>query len=293
MPIDWGSVGGGAINAGISAGLDAVGGYFSAQSQYRMQKQMYKKRYQWQVQDMMKAGINPMLAFSQGAPVPGSVQAPPYGGIGSRAAEAGVKGFSAALMKKQLDSQLMVNESQVIKNTSEASAARAKAALDQVDVLSKQAGLPFVGPQAEATLSRTQTEIDNIFAQAFKAAKDSEKTELEISQMSEMFPIRKRFELALAKAKEEEIPVRELIAMFAQSMGGNWRTVFGVDYGDLRNDTMNYLEDTWNKFKSGAIDANKAAADILDKIGETVKEGKDSFIKELKTRKSPQHYRKD
>ena len=123
---------------------------------------------------------------------------------GSRAVEAGLKGFSAQMAKKQLDSQLLVNESQVIKNTSEASAARAKAGLDQVETLWKQTGLPYVGPQAEATLSRTQAEIDTIFTQGFKAAKDAEKTDLEMSQMSEMFPIRKRFELALAKAKRKK-----------------------------------------------------------------------------------------
>lgn len=40
---------------------------------FDQQQLMYNTRYQNQVKDMMAAGLNPMLAVSQGAPMPGSV----------------------------------------------------------------------------------------------------------------------------------------------------------------------------------------------------------------------------
>ena len=69
--------------------------------------------------------------------------------------------------------------------------------------------------------------------------------------------------------------------MFASSMGDNWRTIFGVDYGDLRNDMANHFEDVLNKFKTGVIDANKAAASILDRIGEAVKNAPQSLNQKM------------
>lgn len=66
-------------NPGIGAGLSALGGYLGQQdtnsanaAQFAQAnaftKEMYQNRYQWQVQDLQKAGLNPMLAYTNGAP---------------------------------------------------------------------------------------------------------------------------------------------------------------------------------------------------------------------------------
>lgn len=69
----------------INAGLDAAGSYFSAKSANAANKKMYKHRYQWQMADMRKAGLNPMLAFSQGAPQGPQMVGPDLRGIGDKA----------------------------------------------------------------------------------------------------------------------------------------------------------------------------------------------------------------
>lgn len=68
-----------------SVGGDIVSGIFgqmSANKQMRFQKNMYRKRYQYQMEDMAKAGLNPILAYKQGppgAPSGASATMPPMG----------------------------------------------------------------------------------------------------------------------------------------------------------------------------------------------------------------------
>ncbi len=54
--------------------LDIGANYASAKLAWSRQKRMYKHRYQWQMDDMRKAGLNPILASVGGAPGGGSVQ---------------------------------------------------------------------------------------------------------------------------------------------------------------------------------------------------------------------------
>ena len=58
-----------AIGGGLGAGLDVasnIASMFSARRQNKMAVRNYKHRYQWAVDDMEKAGINPVLAFASG-----------------------------------------------------------------------------------------------------------------------------------------------------------------------------------------------------------------------------------
>lgn len=83
------ALGGGTGIAGVLGGVaSALGASSSAREANRQAKFNYKHRYQWQVEDMRKAGINPMLSATQGA---GSVPQADVPNIG----EAAVKGFSA------------------------------------------------------------------------------------------------------------------------------------------------------------------------------------------------------
>ncbi len=64
-----------AIGAGIAAAA-SIGGQYLANQQARgsvnrqiaFQREAYQSRYQWQTADMRRAGINPILSYSQGPP---------------------------------------------------------------------------------------------------------------------------------------------------------------------------------------------------------------------------------
>ncbi len=95
-------------------------------------KRLAKQKYQWQVKDMIKAGINPILALnspsSAAAPVPKPVRP---------------MDFTASLSKRKLSQEKAMQESGILRNAAEAERAR-------------EAG---VASAAAANLTDVQTEI--------------------------------------------------------------------------------------------------------------------------------------
>ncbi len=77
------------LTGGLEGGLDTLGGIFSAEDAYKrqkegakqqnvwaqeaaqrqmdFQKEAYQNRYNWQMEDMRQAGLNPLLAYQTGA----------------------------------------------------------------------------------------------------------------------------------------------------------------------------------------------------------------------------------
>jgi len=154
--MDWGGVG----SAVIGAGLDYASASAAARQQYKYQKRMYKHRYQWQVQDMKKAGINPMLSATQGAPVPGSVQAPAFEGLGSKAVGAYQQAKVVRAQKDNLEADTDLKGTTSAKNIADARETVVRtAAMEaqlpysaknaEVDSLSKDRNFQIMGRQLE------------------------------------------------------------------------------------------------------------------------------------------------
>lgn len=101
------------IGAGLGAAADFVGGLFTnsaaaknTQKQMDFQERMSNTAYQRGVTDMKAAGLNPMLAYSQGgasAPSGGAAPVVNVGEAAVRGMQAGVNsGKTAMLVKEQL-----------------------------------------------------------------------------------------------------------------------------------------------------------------------------------------------
>jgi len=72
-------IGGSVFDAAMGIGGTLLGdklGQARAKDQYMYQKQLYENRYQWQMEDMRRAGLNPILSYKTGAGGAGSVSMP-------------------------------------------------------------------------------------------------------------------------------------------------------------------------------------------------------------------------
>ena len=96
MSFDWASLAGGAANLGGSA----VSAYFS----WKHQKEVMKNRHQWEVEDLRKAGLNPILSATGGSGTPGNapiIEAPDISGAAAKAVEASLGRSQEDLIKAQ------------------------------------------------------------------------------------------------------------------------------------------------------------------------------------------------
>lgn len=96
MSFDLASLVGGVANLGGSA----VSAYFS----WKHQKEVMKNRHQWEVEDLRKAGLNPILSATGGSGAPGNapiIEAPDISGAAAKAVEASLGKSQEDLIKAQ------------------------------------------------------------------------------------------------------------------------------------------------------------------------------------------------
>ncbi len=100
-------VGTGVLTSAAGSAMDFGFGQIASAQQWNRTKKMMKNRWQWQAEDMRKAGLNPILGLSGGAPAMGAV---PSAAIGQSNVAAGVSSASQARrMNKLLDSEIEKN----------------------------------------------------------------------------------------------------------------------------------------------------------------------------------------
>lgn len=135
----WAAIG--QIGAGLASGL-AQGGlsYASAQQQQEAQREAYQHRYQWTVEDLRKAGLNPVLAAQHGAGSVGSMSQMDTSGIASAT---------------QAASQIAVQHSQAKLN-----AATAREAGASAEIAEKTRDAMNAKPSLYETRAKTQAGIN-------------------------------------------------------------------------------------------------------------------------------------
>lgn len=121
------------IGTGVALGSMAASAYGAsvqnkankkeAQKQRDFQERMYGSRYQMQVKDLYKAGLNPILAATQGAPGGPSGAKAEMQNVGAAATEGTSKGVSSAIALKLAKAQLANIEMDTYKKNTEGSLA--------------------------------------------------------------------------------------------------------------------------------------------------------------------------
>ena len=108
--------GGGALLGGAAQGAAS---YASSREQMEHQKEMYKHRHQWEVEDLRKAGLNPILSSKFGGQPIGSGAGFQIPNLGEALQAGGVRRVQKELISSQAD-----------KAQAEATSAQAQASID-------------------------------------------------------------------------------------------------------------------------------------------------------------------
>lgn len=220
-----------------SAAIGAAGSIFSGKQSADAAKENYKKRYQWQVQDLKKAGLNPMLAVQNS---PGSVPQPSFPNVGEAAVEGGSKAASALAAYK-------INKAQIDNLTAQTNKTIEEARGTEMGNLILQASPEYqsskntlgargevTGPSAVAN-TRIQAELKQVTAAADKAASDAQIAsinaeiakgdltlkQIEVRYADELKKIETAYREAMRKAAEAGVPAAQAEAAF-WSQSGEW-----------------------------------------------------------------------
>ena len=152
----------------IASALGAAGAFFGgerrnaaqaeqASSANTFSAQQYATRYQTTVQDMQAAGLNPMLAYSQGAGSPPTGQQAQMSDSITPAVQSGTSAYLASLSGRKLDAE--------IKNI-------------EADTAQKQALVPVHSATAAETTSRipvNQANVDRIVQEVSASKTDQQR----------------------------------------------------------------------------------------------------------------------
>jgi len=201
-----------------AAAIAAGGAYFSGSQSARASERGYKNRYQWQVKDLQKAGLNPMLAVSHGAPTP---TRPEFPNVGEAAAKAGTAAYSARSTAKVQAAQLgniqadtELKEAQRALASASALQAQAGAASQYMNLEMQKEDLPYAYGTAREkyyTLAATRRKITNESEQISENIKITEQNYLHLAELQ---PLLREYQRLVNAVQRAELPAKEAEAMF-------------------------------------------------------------------------------
>jgi len=199
-------IGEGAAMLGAAA-IGAAGSLFSSSQSARAAESNYKHRYQWQVKDLKKAGLNPMLAVSQGAP---NVPQPQFENVG----EGALKGASAAAAARVASAQAKNLEADTNLKGTAAALNLSQVRESAIRAGISEASLPYAGASARENywiLAHTARKVGNEAEQISENIKITEQNYLHLAELQPLLREYQRLENAVRRA---ELPAYEAEAAF-------------------------------------------------------------------------------
>lgn len=203
--------------AALSFGADVVGGLFSANQaskNRKWQERMSNTAYQRATKDMIKAGLNPMLAGlnQQGASTPsGNVPEIPFG--------AGARAASAVQTAKMNAAQIENIEANTETAKAQADKTRAEATMLEHRVPWSSEAAWMENQRMHQQVETAAQELKNIVQQYDLTAEDIRNKKLTNEQLAKMQPLLERLAELEVQAGELAVPGLRNIADFEEFIG--------------------------------------------------------------------------
>lgn len=190
--------------AGPVAGalVGAAGSIFSSKQSADFAERSYKHRYQWQVKDLQKAGLNPMLAVSQGAP---NVAQPTFQNVG----EGAIKGFSAAAAARVASAQVKNIEADTMLKGSAQALNIASTRESAIRAGIAEESLPFAAKQAETTMLTQDRTFQIMGRQLEKLGYEVGSARLTLEQQEKMNPLLVRAQMLINQGMSLDMVKRD------------------------------------------------------------------------------------
>lgn len=215
--------------AAIGAGIGAAGSIFAGSQSASAAERNYKHRYQWQVKDLQKAGLNPMLAVSQGAP---NVPQPHFPDVG----EAAVKGASSAVQAKVASAQMEnIKADTALKGSAQAlNIASARESSIRAGI--QEASLPWAPSLAQATAQGADKSIALMQTQINQIAEQTTGVKLSNAQLEKMQPLLVEAQQLINKGMSADMVRKEMDSKWYAAMGASDK------YGPLLSTILQLIE---------------------------------------------------
>lgn len=204
------------VGSAVGGLIGAAGSLFSGKQSADFAQESYKKRYQWQVKDLQKAGLNPMLAVSQG---PGNVPQPSFPDIGEGASR-GASAIANLRLLQQQQNVALATEQETLQK-----ARGHKLANDIVEAQPEyqdaQKALMNPGTAGETSAKRVQLEFAEKEARINNIAQQTVGHELSNKQLEKIQPVLLEIEKLRQKGLSADLIEKQVNAQWFDAVGAS------------------------------------------------------------------------
>lgn len=197
-----------------AAAIGAAGSIASSKSANDSNQRAYRTRYQTQVKDLKKAGLNPMLAFQNGAPVAPAAQAPNLG----ESIDAGARVYQARTANQVANAQVKNLEADTDLKGTASAVNIAQARESSIRSSIAEESVPYAAGSARENyyiLASTRTRVANEVEQISENIKITEQNYRHLEQLQPLLREYQRLQNAVARA---ELPAKEAEAAFWEAL---------------------------------------------------------------------------
>lgn len=199
----------------------------SVEKQMKFQEEMSNTSYERRMEDLRRAGLNPMLAISQGGASTPSGASYVSQNTGAAAVEGGTKAFNAV-------TSAQVAKANIANTQASTENLRQEGRVKKIDADIKEYYAPWAAHVAETQIAQLDANLANTLRDIELKAKDIERRGQDIRQADVMNPLLEMYQKYVNEAQRLGMNERQADAEF-------WKTLPEAKYGGIGKTLLEFL----------------------------------------------------